>query len=39
VVKRLGLTERLKTAKAEAARVAKKEYLSSLIGTLGVQPL
>jgi hypothetical protein len=39
VVKRLGLSERLAAAKAEAVRVAKKEYLASLTGTLGVQPL
>jgi hypothetical protein len=36
---RLGLSERLTAAKAETARVAKKEYLTSLVGTLGVQPL
>jgi hypothetical protein len=39
VVKRLGFSERLTAADAEAARVAKKEYLASLVGTLGVQPL
>ncbi|HWZ95303.1 MAG TPA: hypothetical protein VNW30_08920, partial [Opitutaceae bacterium] len=39
VVRRLGLSERLAAAKAEAARVAQKDYLASLAGTLGVQPL
>jgi hypothetical protein len=39
VVKRLGLSERLAAAKAEAARVAKQDYLAALAGTLGVQSL
>jgi hypothetical protein len=39
VVKKLGLSERLAAAKAETVRVAKKECLTSLVGTLGVQPL
>jgi hypothetical protein len=39
VVERLGLSERLAAAKAESARVARKDYLTSLVGTLGVQPL
>jgi hypothetical protein len=39
VVERLGLSERLAAAKAEVARVARKDYLTSLVGTLGVQPL
>ncbi|MGA3006978.1 MAG: hypothetical protein ABSE59_03705 [Opitutaceae bacterium] len=39
VVERLGLSLRLAAAKAEAARVARPEYRTALIGTLGVQPL
>jgi hypothetical protein len=39
VVKRLGLSERLAAAGAEAARVSTREYLAALHGTLGVQPL
>ena len=35
----LGLTERLAAAKAESKRVATPEYLASLVGTLGRQPL
>jgi hypothetical protein len=39
VVTRLGFSERLTAADAEAARVSKKDYLTSLVGTIGVQPL
>jgi hypothetical protein len=38
-VTRLGLRGRLAAAKAEAARVAAKDYRDSLVGTLGAQPL
>ncbi|HHV20142.1 MAG TPA: hypothetical protein GXZ30_01160 [Propionibacterium sp.] len=39
VVARLGLTDRLADAEAEAARVASAVYRKSLVGTLGRQPL
>ncbi len=35
----LGLADRLAAAKAEAARIASPAYLTSLVGTLGLQPL
>jgi hypothetical protein len=36
---RLGLRDRLTAARAELARVEAAEYRTSLVGTLGVQPL
>ena len=35
----LGLADRLAAAKAEAARIAGPAYFTSLVGTLGLQPL
>ena len=39
VVAELGLTERLGAAKAELARVSSADYLASLEGTIGADPL
>lgn len=39
VVRRLDLGARLASVRAERERVATKQYRSSLVGTLGVQPL
>jgi len=39
IVERLGLRARLESARAESARAASSAYRTSLVGTLGVQPL
>ena len=39
LVAKLGLSRRLAAARDELNRVTRPEYLSSLVGTLGVQPL
>lgn len=39
VAEKLGIANRLTTAKEELARVSSKQYLTKLVGTLGRQPI